>query len=288
MSIVNECMVVNLQIGVWQGYRLDKEASREVTQQAGAASDAARVNKHLVPKETLKPIITSQGDIRLHFYANTLPWKDNGDRLLPRRRYMTFIQEHGALVDKFRAAVEEFVSTTYLTARDQAEFRMGELFKADDYPPAERLRSRFYARLDIDPVTEAGDFRVQLSQDAADSIRSDMERAMQERVSRAIGDVWMRLADTLQHFATKMADEDAVFRDSTVHNLREILGVLPDLNFINDPNLERIRGEIEEAIDGLDPKTLRTDKVERKRAAAETARIMEDMKGFMTAFGGVS
>ena len=54
MSIAERAMVVNLAIGLWQGYRLDREASRQVTETNGAASDAARVNKHLVPKEVLK------------------------------------------------------------------------------------------------------------------------------------------------------------------------------------------------------------------------------------------
>jgi hypothetical protein len=40
MSIATKAMVLNLQIGIWQGYRLDKEASRKVVEDASA--DAMR------------------------------------------------------------------------------------------------------------------------------------------------------------------------------------------------------------------------------------------------------
>jgi hypothetical protein len=59
MSIASKAMVLNLQIGLWQGYRLDKEASRKVTQDANANQDAARVNKHLVPKDALADVVTA-------------------------------------------------------------------------------------------------------------------------------------------------------------------------------------------------------------------------------------
>lgn len=287
MSIVNECMVVNLQVGVWLGYRLDKQASLAVTEQANAEADAARVNKHIVPKETLKPIITAAGAIRTHFYAKTLPWKDNGDRVLTRRMYTQFIEEHGKLVNDFDAAVEDFLNTTYLRARDQAEFRMGDLFNPADYPSTTALRHKFYVNIDIDAVTTANDFRVKMDAHELEAVRASMTEALQHRVGRAMADVWQRLADTLKHFGDKM-DGDEIFRDSTVKNLEEIVEILPDLNILNDPNLEQIRQDIKASLTGYEPKALRKDPATRSMVAGEAKRIMDTMSGFMNAFGGAA
>ena len=120
MTIMKECMVVNLQVGVWLGYRLDKTTTRRVTEEADAAPDAARVNKHLVPKEALSDIVSCAGSIHRHFYDRTLPWKDNGDRLLTRRISLDFIQEHEELATKFNSAVREFITRKYLIAKEQA------------------------------------------------------------------------------------------------------------------------------------------------------------------------
>jgi hypothetical protein len=288
MSIITKTMTVNLQIGIWMGRRLDKEASRELTNDKGADADAARVNTHLIPKEKLQPIVSASGAIRTHFYHKTLPWKDNGDRLLVRGIYMPFIQEHERLVRDFDNAVDHFLTRDYLAAQDQAAFRMGELFRSDVYPHPDQLRRRFYVGLDIDAVTEAGDFRVEMDTDQINSVRRSMEEAMQSRMGKAVQDVWERLASALGHFAEKMNDTDAKFRDTTVKNLEEIVDMLPHMNIFDDPELTRIGEAIKDKLIGFDAKDLRKDPHVRGIAGTEAAKIMEDMAGFMKAFGGQS
>jgi hypothetical protein len=285
MSIVTKAMVLNLQIGAWKGYRLDKDASAKVTKDAGADSDAARVNKHLVPKEALKEIETAQNAVRAHFYAKTLPWKDNGDRLLTRLMFRDFIERHESLVGDFKDAVERFLTKSYPEAREKAEFRMGELFDPNDYPSADSLRRRFYINLDIDGITEAGDFRVTLDQEHAQEVQEQMERAMSERIGRAMRDVWERLSDVVSHFATTMSDGDKVFRDATVKNIEELVDLLPGLNVLDDPDLAAIGDEIKAKLTGYTPKDLRKKPEVRSEAAQAAQEIMDRMSGFMSAFG---
>ncbi len=283
MSIANNTMVVNLQISMWSGYKLDKGMSQRVTTEANADADAARVNKHLVPKESLKEIITAAGSLRTHFYERTLPWGDNGDRLLPRLAYADFVQEHGRLEQEFNNAVDNFIKEKYLAARDQAEFRMGEMFKAEDYPEAEQLRRRFAVNIDVHGVPTGRDFRVDMDQQTTDMLRQQIEEKNAERVSMAMRDVWGRLSTVLTHFASKMAD-DSIFRDSTVKNLEELVEMLPALNVTEDPELEKIRQDITDTLIGYKPKDLRKDSAVRQAAAKESRRIADQMASFMGAF----
>lgn len=285
MSIINDCMIVNLQIGMWVGQRLDMAASAKVTQDAHADADAARVNKHIVPKESLQPIKTMASSLRNHFYANTLPWKDNGDRLLIRRTYTKFIEEHTKLANDFESAVSDFIERNYPRVRDQAEFRMGELFNPQDYPAPSALKHRFYIHMDIDAVTMANDFRVQLDEKEQERVKANMELALKKRLGTAMEEVWTRLAKTLKHFAEQVGS-DIQFRDSTVKNLEEIVDLLPDLNILNDAHLEQLRQDILNHLIGHDPKQLRKDDVARKQVAGEAKRIIDTMSGFMNAFGG--
>jgi hypothetical protein len=114
-----------------------------------------------------------------------------------------------------------------------------------------------------------------------------MESAMQQRLGRAMQDVWERLARTMQHFHTKVADEEAIFRDSTVRNLTEIVDILPSLNILDDPNLERIRQDLRNTLCGYEANDLRNDLETRKHAASEAQRIMDEMAGYMKAFEGM-
>lgn len=285
MSIANNCMVANLQIGVWEGRRLDRDAGKKIVAEAEATdSDAVRVNKLLIPKECFSGIVSARNKLRQHFLDRTLPWKNNGDRILLRKMYMRFIQEWEELHSGFDAEVRDFVDTKYPAAREVAEFRMGKLFSVSDYPDSRELSGKFYARLDIDAVSEAGDFRVNLDQEQVDLIREDMEARMKERIGAAMADVYQRVHDTVEHFMEKTGDEKAIFRDSMVLNLRELADVLPGLNLLNDPNLRKIGQDIKNTLYRFEPKDLRKNPSLREEAAREAAKIVEEMRGFMNAF----
>ena len=272
--IERACLVANLQIRCWLGYRFDRGASDQLTSEASAAKDVARVNKHIVPKEFLQAIISARSGVQTQFYTETLPWKDNGDRLITRAGFMPFIEKHQASVATFNEAVEKFLTQDYLTAQDQAQFRMGSLFKPDDYPTVSELRHKFGVNLDIDSVSKAHDFRLE-----------NNEAAMQARVTQAVGALWKKLADPLEHYAEKLAEPDAIFRDSLVGNLREMAELIPSLNFTEDENLEAIRVQIAEQLAGWDASDLRKDKAARAQVGAAAQGILDSMRGFMTAMG---
>lgn len=284
-ALTERAMVANLSIGIWQGYRLDKEASAKVTAEAGAKSDAARVNKHLVPKEALAPVVTASGAVRTHFYAKTLPWRDNGDRILTRQMYMEFIQAHEALVAEFHAAVDHFLDVDYPKAIDQAEFRMGDLFCRADYPAVGELRHRFYANLDIDAVTTSNDFRVAIDQDHVDRVKASMEQAAEQRLQAAMADVWKRMGTAISYFQQRMADPKAVFRDTTVDNVAELIDLIPGLNVLDDPDIEAVRQMIADKLGGIEAKDIRKDPELREELAGEAKAIMDKMAGFAKAFG---
>lgn len=284
-ALVDKAMVMSLSIGIWEGQRLDKDASRKVTEQAGASADAARVNKHLIPKEKLEPVKTARNNIRTHFYTNTLPWRDNGDRLMTRKLFTSFIAAHEKLADEFRDAVAVFLNGDYPSVIEQASFRLGDMFKREDFPPISDLRRRFYIELDYSPVSTAGDFRVEMDQEHVDKIKAQMEAAAEQRVNGAMQDVWRRLAETVGYFAERMDDSKAIFRDSTVEKIAELIDLVPGLNVLEDPNIEMIRQQVAAKLGGIEAKDIRKDPALRAELAGEAKAIVDQMSGFMSAFG---
>lgn len=284
-ALTERAMVMNLSISLWQGYRQDKEASRKVTDEHGAARDAARVNKHLIPKDALGPVITAANAVRSHFYSNTLPWRDNGDRLMTRKLFLTFIQAHENLVKEFDQTVATLLDDKYPSAIAQAEFRMGDLFKHDDYPRVEELRRKFRITLEIDAITTKDDFRVQIDEEHVDKVKAAMESAAEARLQAAQADIWKRLSETVSYFHERMANPDAVFRDSTVENVEDLVDLVPGLNVLDDPQIEQVRLAIKKALTGHEPKEIRKDPALRAELAGEAKQIVDLAAGFMRAFG---
>lgn len=284
--LTEKAMIVNLSIGLWQGYRLDKQASAEITAAKGAKADAARVNKHLVDKTALAPIVTASGAVRTHFYEKTLPWRDNGDRILSRKLYMPFIETHEGLVKEFQTTVDTFLDRDYPSAVEQAQFRMGELFNRDDYPSSHELRRRFYISLDINAVSTANDFRVAIDADHVERVKAGIEAAAEQRLAAAQADVWKRIVSTTSYLQQRMADPKAVFRDSTIENVHDLVELLPGLNVLDDPEIEAVREMLVRAISGVEAKDIRKDPELRQELAGEAQAIMDKCAGFMRAFGG--
>lgn len=283
MSIVTECMVVSLQVGVWQGHRHDKEATARITEEANAEADAARVNKHLVPKSAINPVMAAAQAARRYLHHHTLPWRDNGDRLLTRKLYHKFMLSYGEHEQRFYEAVETFLNVSYPEARDRAEFRMGELFNPDDYPSIEQLRKRFYIAVDILPVATSNDFRVDIGEAEVERVKARMEQTIEDRVQAAQQDVWKRLLEALDHYTSRVSS-GAAFQETTVTKLAELAEMIPAMNIANDPELEAVRKRIVRQLVPFSAVDLRQDEGQREVVSQEAKDILADMKGFMKAF----
>lgn len=293
MSISNSTMLAHLSIGMWNGYKLDKERSAQVTEDAGAAADSARVNKHLVPRESLSRLVSAANKLRIHFYSQTLPWSDNGDRLLPRLNYVDFMQKHNVLKEEFTAEVDQFCTLLYPSIIAQARFRMGAMFVRDDYPHESQLRQKFDVSFELLPVATAGDFRVELDEKQADAIRADIEARTSERIAKAAAEPMRQMLEAVKHFHVRLKALDeseagegrkAPFYAKRIEDLAELAKLMPKLNFTNDPAIDAMCQRVYGLVQGQTPKTLKDNPEERTATMLAAEDIMADIGGFMRAF----
>ena len=76
----------------------------------------------------------------------------------------------------------------------------------------------------------------------------------------------------------KLADEDAIFRDSLIGNIEELVSILPDLNVADDPNLAKLTENIQENICRFDADILRNNKEARKEAVMASKDILNTIE----------
>ena len=282
MGLSQKCMLVDLHLSRWSGYKTDQKASRQLIHDAGATDGSAIVSKRLVPKEAFAYIVTAHNALRAHMAKHTLPWADNGQRIMTRNIFEMFMSGYGELERQTNAAVKEFIEVRYPRARDQAAFRMGALFVEADYPTVDELRAKFRVDLDIDGITEPEDFRVALPEQELTRLKADMEASIARRLGDAMQDVWLRIAALLEHYIEKIGDAEAIFRDSTVNNLVELMNILPGLNITGDSKLKEIRQRIMATIGSYEPDDLRKGKELREMAAKKAREIRESINKHMS------
>ena len=162
---------------------------------------------------------------------------------------------------------------------------MGDAFDPNDYPDPYDLKDKFYVKLDIDPVPQGSDFRVDISKQDAEAVKQQIEERTRSRIQTAAKDVWERLRTVVDHYAKTMANTDIRFKDATVRNLHDLVEALPALNILEDPALDAFAKDVRQTLNWT-PKELRDDPEARKAAATEAVDVLDRMSGFMNAFGG--
>src|SRR5260370_42031611 len=111
--ITERAMLAAIHISIWTAVKHDRKVSHDVAKQNGAPENAGRYNKKLLRgADKLDALRTLGGQRRQHVYKITLPWSDEGYRLLSAPFYLGLAaqrreSEHGfsRQVDGFRAGL---------------------------------------------------------------------------------------------------------------------------------------------------------------------------------------
>lgn len=281
MNLSDRALLVQLSISQWTARKYDKKVTNEVASAHGTTSAAGRYNKSLLPMNDLLDRVHKKTTyIRTKFYENTLPWGMEGTQMLPTSNYLQFVNEFRKEKGEWQSLVNDFVSN-YDQLRLDAKRLLGSLYDDADYPDQHVLADKFKIDMAVFPVPST-DFRVSIASEELSRIQQDVERRVADAQSTAMKEVWDRLYDRVKHMAEKLADPKAIFRDTMVENTKELCALLPRLNFMDDPNLEALRQQVETTL-LKHPEALRNDPDLRRDTAAEAKAIMDKMSVFMGA-----
>lgn len=269
--IQNSAVLVDLNIGTWTARKADKKVSAEIDSAKNTKARAGNYNKNLMAgTQALDKVNALVTSLRMWHYSQTLPWSDNGQRLLPMSNFFNYKAEFGTKQQELQTACDAFYAQ-YPTLVSAMALTLGDLFNAADYPPIEAIKAKNYCKLVFSPVPDAGDFRV----DIPEQYKAELEQLSQDRINTATRDLWDRMHKCLTHMSSKLAGDDKqIFRDSLIENATELCSVLTTLNVTNDPKLEQARQELEKTIVGLSANDLRKDNALRLATKSRVDEIL--------------
>ena len=249
------------RINSWSGRLYDRQASQQVAVHNDADSSAGRYNKRLLPKQAFAALAATMSNARTSHYANTLPWDDQGGRLLTVANYDRYTTASGH-VDRARGARARPLhrGTTTITWTRHAS-TSGGLFRLEDYPDTEALQGKFAIRYRIVPVPDARHFMADLAQGETERVRRDIEQQVRTRLNDAQRDLYRRLSEAVARVGERLREDEngkpLVFRDSLIENIRELVDVVPRLNIFADDDLTMLCREVKDKFAGIEPDALR-------------------------------
>jgi hypothetical protein len=275
--ITNRAMLAAVHISIWTATKHDRKVSRDVANQHGAQERAGRYNKQLLMGAArLEDLRTLAGQIRQHFYKVTLPWSDEGLRLLPSHFLFDLTARMREFKADFSAGVDQFLEV-YPSYIREARAELGSLFREEDYPSVDKLREKFNVNLEILPISTGDDFRVTMSAEEQARIAREIDANVRQRLTKGTDDLWKRLRDVVSHMVDRLNEPESRFHATLITNIHDLVSLLPQLNVNQDPDLERFATQIRARLCNYTAQDLKKDDLLRTSTAAEAAGIVAEM-----------
>ena len=275
--ITEKAMLAAVHISIWTAVKHDRKVSRDVADQHGAHQGAGRYNKQLLRgADKLEELRTLAGQIRQYFYKITLPWSDEGFRLLPANFYFDLM-----------ARMREF----------EAELRAGSRKLPWRLPTVHRAGEAGVERaLPRGRLSLRGKAAEEVRRQARGSAHSVRRRLPRSDVGRRTGTGLARdrcecprIADTRDrrfveagsgsscaHGRPAQRTGVAVSRFAG-HKCLDIVEILPRLNVNGDADLNRFADQIKERLCNYSAQDLKKHDLLRVTTAADAANIVAQM-----------
>ena len=275
MSIQTQAMLVTLSVSCWTGRVQDKKVSAEV-EVAHGATDAGRYNKLLVDKAHMDPLVQFAGKVRQYHYKMSLPWLDNGARLLPSALFLEYSHQIRQFTSEYERIVDAFIQLYDSTLVQAARQRLGTMYDPEDYPPGADLRAKFGITVDITPVPDGQDFRVDVGDAERTRISRQISEAVAQRSAQAEKDAWDRCRSIVSTIQTRLSAPKPIIRESLIDNASELVRLLPGLNVSGCPKMQAVCDSIATKLI-VSPDVLRNSMSARQRVAKAAEEILEMM-----------
>ena len=262
-TLASASMLVEVNISNWVGRKKDKRASEDVVTQNHAAAGVANVNKKLLADSDNLRAIQQHVTATRSAHANmTMPWSNSGLRLLPTAQYFKYQQTMTDMQNEFERLITNFLDS-YNDEVIDVQMKLGDLFSRDDYPTTEDLERKFAFSINYMPLPDAGDFRIDIGNEALAEVKQQYSEFYAKQYSTAMNDVWTRLHKALTSMSDRLdyssKEDKKVFRDTLVSNVTDMIELLRVCNVTNSSQMSAMADSLEEAMSGVTPDALRED-----------------------------
>lgn len=272
-------MLAAVSISKYEGRKRDKKATEELSVAKHVKNNAARVNKDLFANSAMSSINTAAMNARLIHYKYTLPWSDDGYRILPVELYNEYLRNIIKYKHAFEDAVKDFI-VNYEQYINEAKQVLGNLWNELDYPPRNEVARKFSFEVKFMPMPDAKDFRVDIAEQELVLIQEDIKRRTDKAVVEALRDPLLRLHEAIKHLAEKLSDPEGRFHYTTLDNLKELIELLPKFNFVRDPTIDALADELKNLV-VYSADTLREDKAVRSEVAQQAHDFINKLEQWM-------
>lgn len=290
-GIETRAMKFKLQRGAVRRSTRDKDAEKMLKDMNGDEGQLVSRKLFLGPTSPVQKYQQKSSEMYQYHTANTLPYGDDGTRLMSNSIYFEYTGRMTQFIAELEALKQTIVGdeSMYHSVVQHDITRRNAALTAQNKPPTataadymgyEAMRDRLYVTWFPEPVATSGDFRFEIS--------ADMKKVYDDNLARIVedakADVLNRVLEPMKAFVKRMSvpigEEGAVFRDTMVTNLTDLVTHLPKLNIDDDPRISSMVAELRTITAKFtNPDVLRSNSVARATAKKDVSELMNKLTG---------
>ena len=226
-----------------------------------ADTNAGRYNKRLLPKQAFAALAATMSNARTSHYANTLPWDDQGGRLLTVANYDRYTAALDTLIERVVRERARFIED-YDDYVDQARLDLGRLFRLEGLSRHGGAPGQVRDPLPYCPGPRcaplhgrSGPGRDRAGQAGHRGSRSGLVSTMRSAIST--GASARRSSVSANACARTRTASRWCSATASIENIRELVDVVPRLNIFADDDLAMLCREVKDKFAGIEPDALR-------------------------------
>tara|TARA_R100001163_G_scaffold2804_2_gene4309 strand:- start:1656 stop:2684 length:1029 start_codon:yes stop_codon:yes gene_type:complete len=290
-TIASSAVLVTFNRSIPSFIRKDKEGAKRNDAATGAKRGVHRGTKKIIDCPEHDAMVKCGNDFYQYHMRKTVAWK-HAEQMLHNNNYKDYRAEDLRVMggkDRTGIFYTELVPAfldAYPHARQRAAREMGAAFDPTLYPSVWELQKSIRMEVVYEPVPTGGDFRLDIPAEAQQEMRETYEKAMQQRVQTMAQSMWKRLLKPLKNMSEKLDYDDegkprnGNFQRTIVQNVTEIVDLMRDCNFNNDPDMTRVQQELRVALTGVNADMLKASPSQRIKTKEDVDRIIKSLPTF--------
>jgi len=219
---------------------------------------------------------TAVSALRKYHSHMTLPWT-KGVGILPSSKYTEYSSKMRELINDFKAAKKELI-IDYPNLKNEAKQDLNIFWSDMQYPDTNVLDGKFDVHIDVVPVPQKGDWRIDLVDDELDKLDQKLEKREEQRIQKANQELWERLYEPIKHMVEVLSKDKPKIFKTLITNILDLTAILPDLNLTEDPKLEDLRIKIEDQLCEFSVTELKESPFLREKVAEKAEEIRQKIK----------
>lgn len=264
-------LILTVSYGYPDPKRKDSQLANAVISQTGALEASLDLKKRLFNKAAMEPFSKLKSELFHGFiYKQLLPWQ-RGSYLIPPHLVQSTADKLNDIKVTWEACVNEF-RNNYDMRKANARVELGKLWKEDEFPDLDKLTEKFHFDWQFErlPATVDGCPHGALIQHMQDH----MERKLKDSVSAPVKDLVRSTANLIN----VLTENKKAWKSSTLTNVQDAVSKIPDLSrLLNDPDLERIAGDLNNTLSGITADELRNDELQRTMVATLAKQSVDEL-----------